>query len=122
MAMINLDNLTNNLRDRLVVKQDRVIVSGYRATMVMPAVLFHPWRHPSPGSSSESTDSATLKRLIEPSSSPATSRSGCPALSGAPSGLSGQRQSSVGRDRQSPVRRDARLDDPRRASASSRGK
>jgi len=116
MAKINLDNLVNDLRDRNAAKQDRVIVSGSLAGMRMPpAVLFHPWRQPSPGSLTESESlTTTLAGETTPASvarkpeAARAGRSGFPATGGAVHVPFAGHQLSVGHDCQSNVCRDAR--------------
>jgi len=126
MAKINLDNLVNDLRDRNAAKQDRLIVSGNLATMPMPpAVLFHPWRQPSPGLYAESETSTTAAKTASTARKPetvSTSRSGSPATSGTAYASFCGHQLSVGHDCQSHVLRDARLDGDAAAPAGSSGK
>ncbi len=51
MATINLDNSMKNLPSRAAVEQGRIVTSGYRATLRIPAAVPSlEWRHPSPDS------------------------------------------------------------------------
>jgi len=131
MAKINLDNLMNDLRDRNAAKQDRVIVSGYLATMPMPpAVLFHPWRQPSPSSQSVLATSTTstaeklssAERSERKPGAAKASRSGSPATGGTVCVPFSGHQLNAGHDCQSHVQRDARLHGEPTGPAGSNGK